>query len=165
MTGQIKSKPQNSIICFVWLLAISIFSISVGLKLTGLAGQTIVFDSIGYHSLREAIVGLSIRCAADVASFLLITIASKPYASMALSSVILAMRGVSLGACSSFCAVNAISDASVAMIISFALVSLLMLLYAVFVSRAKLGFCLHLLIYFLITGASALLRLLPVMLI
>ena len=165
MTGRIKSKPQNSIICFVWLLAVSIFSISVGLKLTCLAGQTIAFDKVGYDSIKEAIVGLSVRCAVDVVSFLLITVASKPYASVALSSVILVMRGVALGASASFCAVNAISAASVAMMISFALVSLLMLIYAVFVSGSRLGFCLHLLIYLLVTGAAALLRLLPVMLI
>ncbi len=165
MTEEIKNKPQISILYFVWLAAVSAFCVSIGLKLSEMNGYIILFNRIQYDGLREMILKLSAECAADVASFLIITIASRPYASTAASSVIIALRGFSIGTCASFCAENAVSAASVAVIISYAMVSFLMMLYSVFVSRVDCGWQMRLLAYLLVTGTAALLRVLPMLLI
>jgi len=65
--------------------------------------------------------------------------------------------------CASFCAENAVSSTSVAMIISFAMVSVLILLYTVFINRIRSGAAARLGLYLLTTGAAVLLRILPML--
>ncbi len=164
MTEEAKNKTLFRVFSLVWLVAMSIFFISVGLKLCISSGYTVVYEKNQYESVREMILGMSLECAVDVASFLLITIAYKAYTSVAISSVILALRGLSLGIGASFCAENAVSSNTVVLLISFAMVSALMIIYTVFSNGTKLTVAARCAIYLIVTGAAAIIRLLPTML-
>ena len=164
MTKGLKNKTQLMIFCFVWLVALSIFFISIGSKVAMPSGYTVVFDKTEYSNTKDLMVGMALKSFLDIAAVFLITVAYRSYLSVVISSVILAMRGISLGACTSFCAENAVSSVSVVMIVSFALVSLLILIYTVFLNRVSLGIVARLGAYFLVTGAVTLIRLLPLLL-
>ena len=163
MTEEMKNETKLTVFSLVWLAALSVFFISLGVRMSDISGYAVTFNKIEYESVKDMILKVSVECAADVAMFLLIALSAKPFLSLASASVILMLRGFALGVCASFCAENAVSAASVAMIISFAMVSALMLLYTLLINRIRSGAAVRLGLYLLTTGAAALLRALPMM--
>jgi len=163
MTEEMKNETKIAVFSFVWLAALSIFFISLGVRMSDISGYAVTFNKIEYESVKDMILKVSLECAADVAMFLLIAVSAKPFVSLASSSLALMLRGFALGVCASFCAENAVSSTSVAMIISFAMVSVLILLYTVFINRIRSGAAARLGLYLLTTGAAVLLRILPML--
>ncbi len=165
MTEENRNQTQISVFSFVWLAAISLFFVSLGVKLSGESGYTIVFDTVKYESIKDMIISVSLECAADIAMFLLVTVSVKPFVSLASSSLILVFRGITLGTCATFCAENAVNSASVAMIISYAMITVILLLYTVVTNRITAGVKVRLVLYLLVTGTAVALRALPMLLI
>ena len=164
MTEEISRESKISVISFVWLSALSAFFVWLGVKIATHGGYAVVFDKTEYGSIREAILSLSVKCAADIAMFLTVTLAARPVINVSVASAILALRGTALGISAAFCAENAVSSVSVAMIISCAMVSVLLLLYTVLINRIKSGAAVRVGLYLLTTGAVSMMRLLTVML-
>ncbi len=165
MTEEIKKETKISVFSFVWFVALSIFFISLGVKISCIGGYSVTFNNYEYESIKDMLVSVSIHCAADIAMFLLITISARPYMTIASASLVLMLRALALGFGASFCAENAVSSVSVAMMISYAMISVLLLLYAIFINRIKSGAAVRLGLYLLTTGAAVLLRALPMMLV
>ncbi len=164
MTEEITRETKVSVVGFVWLSLVSAFFVWLGVKISAVSGYAVVFDKTEFEGVREMILSLSLRCAADVAMFFIVTIASRPVASVAAASAALSVRGLALGSSAAFCAENAVSSSAVAMIASFAMVSVIMLLYTVFINNIKLGAAARVGLYLLTTGAAAMLRILPAVL-
>lgn len=165
MTEEMKNETKLTVFSFVWLAALSIFFISLGVRMSDISGYAVTFNKIEYEGVKNMILKVSVECAADVAMFLLIAVSAKPFISLASASGVLMLRGFALGVCAAFCAENAVSSSSVVMIISFAMVSALMLLYTVLINRIRSGAAVRLGLYLLTTGAAVLLRALPMMLV
>ena len=79
------------------------------------------------------------------------------------AAILCAIRGTALGAAITFCTRNALPVAAVGMTASFGAVSVLLLCYGTFMNRiaSGTGFLYRILCYFAVSGASALLHLLP----
>ena len=165
MTETVKNQNQISVFSFVWLVVISVFFVSLGIKIPGESGYTVLFDAISFKSIKDMILSISFDCATDIVMFLLVTISAKPLVSIALSSLVLVFRGITLGAGATFCAENAVDSASVAMIISYAMVSIILLLYTVLINRMNIGAKVRLVLYLLVTGTAVALRALPMLLV
>ena len=159
------NKIKISVFSFIWLSAISLFFVSLGIRLSGETGYTVLFNAVEYESIKDMIVSVSIESAADIAMFLLVTISARPVMSLASASLILILRGLTLGACATFCAENAVSSASVAMMIGYAMVSIVLLLYTVIINRINSGVKVRLVLYLLVTGTAVALRALTMLLV
>lgn len=159
------NKIKISVFSFIWLSAISLFFVSLGIRLSGETGYTVLFNAVEYESIKDMIVSVSIESAADIAMFLLVTISARPVMSLASASLILILRGLTLGACATFCAENAVSSASVAMMIGYAMVSIVLLLYTVIINRINSGVKVRLALYLLVTGTAVALRALTMLLV
>lgn len=165
MTEENRNQTKISVFSFVWLVVISLFFVSLGIKLHGESGYTIAFDTVKYENIKDMIMSVSLECMADIAMFLLVTVSAKPVVSLVTASLVLVFRGVTLGTCATFCAENAVNSASVAMIISYAMISAILLLYTVAVNRINSGVNVRLVLYLLVTGTAVALRVLPMLLV
>ncbi len=165
MTEENKNQTKIIIFSFIWLAAISVFFVSLGIRLNGESGYAVSFNTVRYEGVKEAIMSVAMYCAIDIAMFLLITISVKPLVSLSFASVIMMLRGLALGACATFCAENAVSAASVAMLISYAVISVLLLIYTVMVNRVNAGAGVRLVLYLLVTGTAVILRAIPMQLV
>ncbi len=102
-------------------------------------------------------------CFLDVLQVLLIGVGAGQRLYVPAATVIGALRGTALGAAVTFCTGNALPAAAVGMTISFGAVSALLLCYGTFMNRiaSETGFLYRILCYFAVSGAAALLHLLP----
>lgn len=164
MTEEISLETKKTAASLAWLIAVSLLFIWLGAKNAAVGGYAVMFDKTEFVSIREAVMSLSVKCAADIAMILAVTLVSKPVVSLAVASAVLGGRGVALGICVAFCAKNAVDTSAVAMVVSFAMVSVLIALYTVLINRIRAGAAVRIGLYLLTTGAASMLRLLPVML-
>ena len=102
-------------------------------------------------------------CLLDVLQILFVGISAGQRLFIPAATAVGGLRGGALGAAVSFCTKNALPGAAVGMTASFGAVSVLLLSYGIFMDRIapQTGFLYRLLCYFAVTGAAALLRLLP----
>ncbi len=105
-------------------------------------------------------------CFLDIVQTLLIGVGAGQRMFIPVVTGIGALRGMALGAAISFCTENALPSAAVGMTASFGAVSALLLCYGIFMHRisCETGFLYRILCYFAVSGAAALLRLLPYLL-
>lgn len=102
-------------------------------------------------------------CFMDIVQTLLIGIGVGQRFYVPVATGIAALRGTALGAAVTFCTGNALPVAAVGMTVSFGAVSVLLLCYGTFMNRiaSETGFLYRVLCYFAVSGAAALLHLLP----
>ncbi len=105
-------------------------------------------------------------CFLDILQTLLMGVGAGQRMFVPVATAIGALRGAALGAAISFCTENALPGAAVGMTASFGAVSVLLLCYGTFMHRiaCETSFLYRILCYFAVSGAAALLRLLPYLL-
>ena len=139
-----------------WLLCITVLFVWIGLKAEVPVDVTVNVSRESIEIVESFIW--------DIVPFVLLSCANSKIR-VVLASALLAQRGLSLGIAACFCAVNAVPMVSVAMIMSFVMISVLLLIYAVVLYRGALERKTVIAVYLIITGAVVILRVLPLVLI
>ena len=160
-----KAESKIFALSFVWLIAVSVFFMWLGVRMPVDGGRIVAFEEISFDSARDMVMSMALKCMADLSMFLLISLTSRPLINVFVASAMMAFRGIALGISSAYCAENAVGAASVVMIISFAMISALLLIYTLIINRVKSGVAVRVGLYLIATGAAVMLRLLPMMLI
>ena len=139
-----------------WLLCITVLFVWIGLKAEVPVDVTVNVSRESIEIVESFIW--------DIVPFVLLSCANSKIR-VVLASALLAQRGLALGIAACFCAVNAVPMVSVAMIMSFVMISVLLLIYAVVLYRGALERKTVIAVYLIITGAVVILRVLPLVLI
>ena len=148
------AESKRIILCALRYAVLFVLAFWVGMDLPVGGGEEVAFEV----SAQNTIVG----CAADMAVFALLAISVRS-ASAVISMAVTAVRGLALGAAFGFCAVNFVPLTSVAMLLSHGMVSALRAVYAVMLSKDGISCGEKRTAYLLLTGASVLLRVMPVL--
>ncbi len=163
MAEKINLENKKTVLFTVWLVSVTAVFLWLGVKESPMGGNTVKFDGVSLSGVREALVGLSVNCGRELLVFLAVTLASRPIASILAASVVLAVRGLALGTAAAFCSVNSVPANSVAVMLSYAMISVLIIIYTVIRSRGDCDKAVLTGLYFIMTGAAVLLKMLPLL--
>ena len=154
MAEEKRFDSKKALIFMGWLLAVSALFTWIGTKASIPVSTDITIE--GGSALSA--------CLWDIVPFVLVSITGCKIRAL-VASVLLSLRGFALGTAACFCAVNAVPVASVAMILSYVMVSILLLIYSVVLFRGASDRRTISAVYLLITGAVVIIRILPLVLI
>ena len=153
---------ENKKIIFIagWFLAVTVVFLWVGMNINVPQGESVAFRVPDGDILKY----LTQMCFLDIFSFVLVSVVNNRVR-IGLATVLIAYRGAALGAAAGFCAVNAVPALSVAMMISFSMVSVLIISYILILVKDSSDHKSVLTVYMIVTGATVVLRLMPIILI
>lgn len=143
-------------------IAVFLLCIAAGTCLGGTGGAVIHLENP--FAGDESFFFICARiCFLDILQVLLIGVSAGQRLYVPATTTIGALRGTALGAAVTFCTGNALPAAAVGMTASFGVISALLLCYGTLMNRivSATGFLYRILCYFAVSGAVALLHLLP----
>lgn len=123
------------------------------------AGGTVKLTSLFENGFGAGCIRL---CAPDFAALLLFTLCRGARSLIAACGAVFALRGAAMGACAAFCVQNSAPYGSLGILISYGAVTALCAVYSVIIAGltdARPG--VKALCYFTVSGAAAVLRIIP----
>ena len=155
-----KSIKKFTIIAAVYLFA-SAYFMYLGLNSCQSAGYAVFFREPQFEGIREAVSYLSGRCAFDIACFTLVAVTPRPFVCIFATTAVLALRSCAVGAAVAFLSANCVAASSVASVIAFSAVSILVMLFSFCLMLRENNTLVRVVIYLLVTGGAVLLRSIP----
>lgn len=162
MAEEKNGNSRKTVFNVCWLIALFVGCMLAGMNIPVSSGNSVVFSKIVEMSISDIFVVLAEKCVGDIAAFVLISLTYSKIRILA-ASLVISWRSIAFGIASAFCAANSVPMVSVAMMMSYSMVSVMITIYAIVLEKCEDDKRVLFAVYFLVTGASVLLRILPLL--